>query len=257
VNRLLALPAVFSLAVAVVVSKAVAAEAAETQVQEWITQASAQLDPRAVDALSRIHGRDRKLLALRAYLRAGDDLTTRWSWSQAQLLAYPNTAEGKEANADINAVETAFANANPGFTARANRMPRSLELQLSHWNDNNSVGSVAADLVASLERLFPKGAAPPSANQIRSALSDWKPRVAATLAAPGLSAHGQGRAFDFQIEHDGKTVAGFEASSARRQWDANGWTRKLHAAVAASGKPFVGPLESPYEPWHYAYTPGR
>jgi hypothetical protein len=94
-------------------------------------------------------------------------------------------------------------------------------------------------------------------DRIRDALMGWNPRTAAPLAAPGLSAHGQGRAFDFQIERGGATVAGFDATAARRAWDAKGWTDRLHAAVVASGKPFTGPLHSPYEPWHYAYTPQR
>jgi hypothetical protein len=79
--------------------------------------------------------------------------------------------------------------------------------------------------------------------------------VAAALAAPGLSAHGQGRAFDFQIEHNGQVVAGTEAASARQRWDAPGWTQKLHQAMSKAGPHFTGPLVSPYEPWHYAYTP--
>jgi hypothetical protein len=221
----------------------------------WIRQASIGLDSRAADTLSRIQGSGRQLLALRAYLRAGGGLQRRWSWSQQDLVAYPSTPEGKVAAADIAAVESAFATANPGYVALANRMPRSLELQLSHWNDNESVASVAAALVASLEHQFPTDAASPNADQLRSALRDWTPPVAAPLAAPGLSAHGQGRAFDFRIDHKGKTVAGLDSASAHQQWDAAGWTRKLHAAVVASGRPFVGPLESPYEPWHYAYAP--
>jgi hypothetical protein len=238
------------------VTPSVAAESREqARERTWIQQASAGLDARARDTLSRISDSDRQLLALRAYLRAGTALSDRWSWSQEQLVAYPATAEGKAAFADIDAVERAFAAANPGFIARANRIPRSLELQISHWNENRSVKSVATDLKASLEHQFPRGAKLPGADQIRVALRDWKPSVAATLAAPGLSAHGQGRAFDFQIERNGQTIAGFEASAAQVQWDAKGWTEKLHAAVAASGKPFVGPLQSPYEPWHYAYAP--
>jgi hypothetical protein len=232
-----------------------ASVAADTREQIWIQQASDGLDARACNTLSRIAGLDRQLLALRAYLRAGTALPSRWSWSQEQLATYPTTSEGKAAFSDIDAVEKAFAAANPGFFARANRMPRSLELQISHWNDNRSVDAVAADLRAWLDHRYPQGAKQPSGDQMRDALRDWKPTVAATLAAPGLSAHGQGRAFDFQIEHDGKTIAGFEASAAHAQWDAKGWTEKLHAAVTASGKPFVGPLQSPYEPWHYAYAP--
>jgi hypothetical protein len=225
-----------------------------TREQTWVAEAGAGLDPRALQTLSRIQGPNRQLLALRAYLRVGDSLATRWSWSQAQLSAYPGTPEGVAAAHDIDAVEAAFAAANPGFTARANRMPRSLELQLEHWNDSRAVAALGAELAAALERQW-SSKATPSVEQIRTALMEWSPRTAAPLAAPGLSAHGQGRAFDFQIEHDGQTIAGFDATAARQQWDRKGWTRKLHAAVAASGKPFSGPLQSPYEPWHYAYAP--
>jgi hypothetical protein len=221
----------------------------------WIAEASAGLDRRAIDTLMRIKDADRQLLALRAYLRAGDTLSSRWSWSQQQLSAYPTTAEGKAASADIDAVEAAFARANPGYTARANRLPRSLEQQLEHWNQNKAVAVVAAELAASLTRQLL--AQPVADDRIRDALMGWKPSNAAPLAAPGLSAHGQGRAFDFQIERDGQTVAGFDASAARRVWNAKGWTARLHAAVVASGKPFTGPLQSPDEPWHYAYTPRR
>jgi hypothetical protein len=60
---------------------------------------------------------------------------------------------------------------------------------------------------------------------------------------------------DFAIARNGQIIAGMIAVSAHAQWDGAGWTRKLHAAVVASGNPFVGPLQSPYEPWHYAYKP--
>jgi hypothetical protein len=220
----------------------------------WVAQASAGLDPRALAALRQIVGPDRRLLALRAYLRAGASLGARWSWSQAQLAAYPSTPEGRAASADIDAVIAAFAAANPGFTLQVNRLPRSLEVQIAHWNENKSVGVTAASLVASLERQFAGSPGVPDAQALCSALVAWQPQAAATLAAPGLSAHGQGRAFDFQIEHQGTVIAGIDSASARQQWDAAGWTRKLHAAVDGAGNRFAGPLTSPYEPWHYAWA---
>src|SRR5580693_1296327 len=78
----------------------------------WIAKASVGVDPRALATLSRVNGLDRRLLALRAYLRAGDTLAARWSWSQQQLAAYPSTPEGIAAAADIDTVERAFASAN-------------------------------------------------------------------------------------------------------------------------------------------------
>jgi hypothetical protein len=224
------------------------------QPEAWVAEAAADLDPRALDTLRYIAGADRRLLAVRAYLRAGASLDARWSWSQAQISAYPATAEGKAAAADLDAVVAAFAAANPGFTLQVNRMPRSLEVQIAHWNENRSVGTVAAALAAALQQQFAGRRGAPDAATLRRALLQWRPEVAAALAAPGLSAHGQARAFDFQVEREGKVVAGLDSASARRQWDAAGWTGKLHAAVVSAGEPFIGPLESPYEPWHYAWV---
>jgi len=222
--------------------------------QRWVDTASVGLDPQVVDTLQRIRGANRRLLALRAYLRAGDSLAARWSWSLEQLSRYPSTPEGKVAAADIDAVVAAFAKANPGYELQVNRQPRSLEVQLDHWNENASVVTVSGALAQYLDRRFARSASP-SAAGLRDAMVQWKPNSAAALAAPGMSAHGQGRAFDFAVARNGQIVAGLEAASARSRWDDAGWSRKLRAAVLASGKPFAGPLQSPYEPWHYAYTP--
>lgn len=226
----------------------------EARTEAWVAAASSGLDSRAAAVLQQIKGVDRRLLALRAYLRAGDSLALHWSWSQQRLLEYPSTAEGKAAAADIDAAIAAFEASNPGFTLQVNRQPRSLELQLEHWNANPGVARVAGSLVHSLTYQFGDGrSSDPEA--VRQALIEWTPGTAAPLAAPGLSAHGQGRAFDFQVVHDGRIIAGVDAQAARQQWDQAGWTRKLRAALVASGRPFAGPLQSPYEPWHYAYSP--
>src|SRR5271170_5645113 len=80
---------------AAVLASPTAYAASEAVRQAWLVRASADLDPRAVAALAQISGSERRLLALRAYLRAGGALEARWSWSQQQLAAYPSTAEGK------------------------------------------------------------------------------------------------------------------------------------------------------------------
>ena len=221
----------------------------------WIALGSEGLDPRARATLTLIAGPERQLLALRAYLRAGTSLAQRWSWSQEQLSLYPSTPEGKTAMADLDVVLSSFAAANPGYLLRVNRDPRSLEVQIRQWSENESVGEVAAALVAALDAQYRAGGVKPSSVALRRALEDWKPAVEATLAAPGLSAHGQGRAFDFQVEKDGQVIAGPEAASALTRWDMAGWTAKLKRVVNSAGTHFSGPLESPYEPWHYAYTP--
>jgi hypothetical protein len=229
--------------------------ASNTSPEVWAVQASAGLEPPVIDALQRISSADRRLLALRGYLRAEGKLSERWSWTEEQLSRYSTTPEGKAATADIDAVLAAFAAANPGFTLHVNRKLRSLEIQIAHWNVDESVGRAAAALVAALEQRFIGETSKPDTDQLRSVLMEWKPNVAIALAAPGLSPHGQGRAYDFQVQRGGQVIAGVDVSLARQQWDAAGWTQKLRAAVSAAGERFSGPLESPYEPWHYAYAP--
>jgi D-alanyl-D-alanine carboxypeptidase len=233
----------------------VAKAASNASPELWAAQASAGLEPPVLDALQRILSANRRLLALRAYLRAGDTLAERWTWSQERLSGYPATPEGKAATADIDAVVAAFAAANPGFTLQVNRELRSLKVQIAHWNMNESVGTAAAALVAALEQRFVGEASKPDTDQLRRTLMEWRPDAAVALAAPGLSPHGQGRAFDFQVVRGGHVIAGVDVTSASQQWDAAGWTQKLSAAVRVAGDHFSGPLKSPYEPWHYAYEP--
>jgi hypothetical protein len=48
-------------------------------------------------------------------------------------------------------------------------------------------------------------------------------------------------------------VAGTVTATLKEKWDDAGWTAKLKRAVHEAGDQFVGPLASPYEPWHYVY----
>jgi hypothetical protein len=224
---------------------------AEPDVQSWVNLAQQGLYLPAQQTLAQIPDDERRLLALRAYLRAGDALAARWSWSAERIAAYPDSMEGRAAMAELDAVSAAFARDNPGYELRINRQPRSLELQLQHWNANASVAATAHALVASLEQRW--GERRPDAAAVRQALIQWRPPQAAALAAPGLSAHGQARAFDFQIAHGGRIIAADDYASAHRRWDLAGWTKRLHLAVIQASRHLSGPLAVPYEPWHYAY----
>jgi hypothetical protein len=239
-----------------VLSAAPACVRADTnaQTQSWIALASEGLDARARAALDQIQGAERRLLALRAYLRSGDSLAERWTWSDQRLSSYASTSEGRAAAADLDAVSAVFARENPGYALQVNRVLRSFQQQLERWNGNPGVAQVAITLQQALRSQFGNTEAPDSA-VLRRALIDWRPGTAAPLAAPGLSPHGQGRAFDFQVYSRERLIAGTSVSSAPRDWDAAGWTSRLRRAVNDSGRPFVGPLRSPYEPWHYAYEP--
>jgi hypothetical protein len=220
----------------------------------------AELDPRVGDALARMDGEGRRLLALRSYLRNSNRLAERWSWTADQVAAYQSTPEHAELQSEIERVRAAFAQENPGFELWVNPQVRNLDIQLQNWNTNESVAA-AAEALLTAARAFAESPAFQHANTaagqraLEQFLASHVPVPTPTIAAPGLSPHGQLRAIDFQVHKDGAIVAGTRTATIAQEWDGAGWTQKLEAAVRAGSNRFVGPLESPREPWHYTYAP--
>jgi hypothetical protein len=226
-----------------------ASQAAPDETVRLQTEALAQAfdaDVRAV--LNDIEGLPRRLLALRSYLRAGEDLRERWSWNDAQVAEFERSPRRRQMLADIQRLTEVFEELNPTFTLYVNTQIRSLGVQLERWNKNRAVGLLADQLMQATRTALADGQA------LRQFLSGWQPPRAAPLAAPGLSLHGRGQAVDFQIRKGDRIIAGTEAASVSSAWDAAGWTQKLQRAVERSGLPFRGPLLSPREPWHYEYV---
>jgi hypothetical protein len=220
---------------------------------------AASHDARVVDTLQRVRGTDRRLLALRSYLRAGEGLAARWSWTGAEIEAFMRSEDNAQLQREIEQVRAAFSTANPGYELWVNPEVRSLDTQLANWNGNASVGQAAARLLVDFQRWLSSAETRSlSSSQQRQAarefLTGYSPTPVPTLAAPGLSPHGQMRAVDFQIQKDDRIVAGPDSSTIRAVWDGAGWSRKLEAAVKAGSRRFTGPLESPREPWHYTFN---
>ena len=214
----------------------------------------------SADALTRIDGTGRRLLALRSYVRSRAHLADRWSWTSEQIAAYEGTAEHGELQQEIERVRAAFARDNPGFELWVNPQVRSLDIQLEHWNTNESVAAAAANLLAAASEVigsptFPAAQPARATKALESFLASYVPEPTPTIAAPGLSPHGQMRAIDFQVHQGESIVAGPRASTIDTEWDGAGWSAKLDAAVRSASQRFVGPLASPREPWHYTYSP--
>ena len=212
--------------------------------------AAATLPAPARAALDRIEGGGRQLLALRGYLRARD-LEARWSWDEAQVQAYQGSPEQQAAHAEVARVQARFAADNPGYQLHVNLQVRSLGEQLRKWNGNASVAAAAA----ALEAEAAAACARTGAGGFGAWLRGWQPPATVNLAAPGLSAHGQGRAYDFQVMRGPVLVAGTDSAQVASRWIADGWAARLASAVRDSGAAFTGPLRSPDEPWHYSYVP--
>jgi len=219
-----------------------------------------QVDSRAAAVLPLIDGTGRQLLALRSYLRAGPGLAERWSWSDAEIAAWPGSPAQAALDAAIARVRSAFESANPGYSLHVNPEVRSLELQLSRWNSNPSVAAAAAALAEAAAATAHSGGFPaPGTPLAQAAFGDflraWVPTPTPPLAAPGLSAHGQMRAVDFVVTRREAIVAGAVTADIPAIWTGQGWSERLKAAVLASGAPFEGPLRFPDEPWHFDYRP--
>ncbi|HEX7957172.1 MAG TPA: hypothetical protein VF508_09525 [Pyrinomonadaceae bacterium] len=228
-----------------------------SKLDAYARAAAADLAPEQREALGRIHEEGRLLLALRGYLRAGRDAMSRWAWSRERIEAYERSPEYAAALAEIEKVRREFETANPGHTLRVNTKVRSLDEQLSKWEETDSVGTAGAELLArAREELaaasYPETPGEGEGRRFAGFLRGAQTRVTPTLAVPGLSPHGQARAFDFQVMRGGQLVA---APTSAGAWDSAGWTDKLQEAVRRASTKFSGPLASPREPWHYDYRP--
>ena len=233
------------------------AAAPAAQLHRYLVAIDARLPAPARQAITRIDGVPRRLLAARAYLRAGKNLSSRWSWSAAEIDAYEKSEEYRDLLRAIAAVQARFEARNPGYSLYVNTRPRSLDLQLERWNENPSVGATARDLErAALRELklgnYPREPGAEFVTRFAEFLRNWRPPRAAPLAAPGLSLHGRSRAVDFQVMKDGRIIAPTETAKVATVWERDGWAAKLAAAV--HGSSFVGPLRAPNEPWHYEYV---
>jgi hypothetical protein len=226
----------------------------------YITSIGAQLDPRVAQTLARLDGTGRQLLALRSYLRSAPHLADRWSWTQQQIEAFEGSPEQRDLEREIDSVRTAFVAANPGFELYVNSQVRSLDVQIEHWNSNESVKAAAGEILVAAQALIASpGFSADRPEQARDALkaflSAHRPVPTPAIAAPGLSLHGQMRAIDFQVHQGGRVVAGPGTATIATDWAAAGWATKLDAAVRAASDRFVGPQASPPAPWHYTYVP--
>jgi hypothetical protein len=231
-----------------------------TKLGRYLNAVGASLDSRPRAALTRIDGAARQLLALRGYLRSEGDLSAKWSWTADEIRQFESSDEYRLALEEVEKVRRRFAERNPGYELYVNTQVRTLEKQIKSWNETKSV-QVAADalLATALRELsdprYDESASPSSVKRFHQFLKSTTLEVAPTVSTPGLSRHGQLRAFDFQVQRGQELVAGTDSSSIIPVWEGQGWEKKLKEAVFAASNKFKGPLAAPREPWHYEYVP--
>ncbi len=209
--------------------------------------------------LGNIPGTGSRLLALRAYLRAGAGLAQRWSWTEPQIVAFAGSPAEQQLNAAVDRVRREFERASPGFTLWVNPEVRSLDRQLRAWNANPSVAEAAREFAVAASLAMPRATGSSGGGMTVQAFTEFllahRPQPSPNLAAPGLSRHGRMNAVDFHVLMGGTLVADTDSTTIASVWIGQGWEEKLRSAVVASGSPFAGPLREPHEPWHYDYAP--
>lgn len=233
----------------------------ELRLRSYIDSVAAPLDPRINKALRRIPATPRRLLALKYYLGRLTEVDSIWAWTFQEAREYRKTEEYRQAIAEVTRVRQVFDSLYSGYSLSAPMEIRSFEAQLNNWNAVRSVAVVADSLfdscmtmMADTASIFGKSDSI-HATLFQDFLNAWETPTAPTVAVPGLSQHGQLRAFDFRIYRRRRLIAGATAATIERAWDSSGWTAKLKAAITLASNRFDGPLQNPYEPWHYTYIP--
>jgi len=198
-----------------------------------------------------------QLLALRRYLRMQNrehkNIHARWAWSPAEAVQYQGRGLALALVNVARTVQKKFAVDNPGYTLGLSPL-RTLERQVQLWNGNVHVRTAARALAKKvLEKLSEEAyAMSPNSLSVRRfipVIQDATVHPEPTSAAPGTSDHGQLRAVDFVVFQGGTLIAGTSTASIPTAWKAQGWERKLIAATEKTG--LIGPLQKPYEPWHW------
>lgn len=236
-----------------------------TLLNDYVAYVIPELPEHVRSTLDRIPDFSRRMLALSYYIRRWVELENGWSWTADEVAEFKLGEEYARMLVEIEKVKREFAERNPGYSLAVNVQARSLESQIRKWNTVASVRRAAGDFIDSCSRLFadtllfPTSPDSLSVDRFHEFLQTYGPlegRVP-TVAVPGLSKHGQLRAFDFKVKKGRRMIAGASSRTIQSRWERPGWTDRLREAIFAVSDRFEGPLDVPYEPWHYNYLLDR
>lgn len=233
----------------------------EEKLKAYVDEIEKGLDTQIQGALTGMPLMERRVLAVRGYLRFSSmkrgSIADNWAWSSQDMEEFKKSAEFTRMRSAVSDVKSTFAAQNPNHTLSVDPdKVRSLEQQVGLWNQNASVQKLGRELIGKLKKTLETLPDTPDATSLeafRKVLVEAGLSGSPTNATPGLSQHGQAKAFDFVVMKGSEVIAGTVTATSKEKWDDAGWTAKLKKAVQGAGDHFVGPLASPYEPWHYVY----
>lgn len=233
--------------------------AARRKLPRYMQAVSATLDPRLQRAIGRIRATERRYLAIRGYVRREHKVHTHWSWSAKEAAEFRRTPEYRAMIDTIAAVKLRFALQNPGYRLEVATDIRTLESQIGKWNTVRSIAVsgrevVDTSLVILADTTYPEIPDSAGTARFRAFLDGYELVNTPTVAVPGFSDHGQLRAFDFKVYKGRRLVAGTTTATIAHTWEAPGWACRLNEIICDYTDVFHGPLDDPYEPWHYTWV---
>lgn len=234
---------------------------AEEKLKAYADAVEKELETEIQGALNGMPLMDRRVLAIRGYLRfptmGRGSISANWAWSNQDMEEFKKTTEFTKMKAAVADVKSTFAAQNVGFTLGVDPdKVRSLESQVELWNQNPTVQKLGLELKTELLKTLatlPDTPDEASLKAFKKVLIEARLSGTPSNATPGLSQHGQAKAFDFVVLKGRDVIASTQTATLKEKWDDAGWTAKLKKAVQEAGDKFIGPLPAPYEPWHYIY----
>jgi len=195
----------------------------DDKLKAYVDEIEKELETRIQGALNGMPLMDRRVLAIRGYLRfptmGRGTIEANWAWSNDDMEEFKKTNEFtkmKEAVADVKAT---FSASNSGYTLGVDPDKiRSLESQVTLWNQNPTVQRLGQELKTKLLKALETLPDTPDETSLKSfkkTLTETGLSASPSNATPGLSQHGQAKAFDFVVFKGSEVVAG---TRRRRQW---------------------------------------
>jgi hypothetical protein len=201
-----------------------------------------------------VEAQPRRLLALRRYLRmGGKQVVAQWTWTPEEAAEKMKSGPVRQLMQLAEAVQLRFAEHNHGFSLAISPL-RSLERQVEKWHGNATVRDAGErlhkEMIAELEKpAYPDTVEPAALATFRTKLRTARVQPEPSSAAPGTSDHGQFAAVDFVVMRGGTPIATTSTAQIAPIWEKQGWDKKLATAI---NKTLKGPLQHPYEPWHWS-----
>jgi hypothetical protein len=211
---------------------------------------------------SEVTEKDRRYLAVRGYLAypslGRGTMEANWAF-------LPGSKIDPDVDKALDKVIEKWVGPDATYSLGVIRDLRPLAQQKTAWNGNKTVKALGGQLLTSLLTEIAKYDDTPTADGLKRLRKFILQQDVggSSNATPGLSMHGQGRAFDFVVNKGGKSITDIStAKDSIAVWDGpNNWTGRLKDAADAANADlktgrFDGPLKFPglYEPWHYTFT---